>query len=625
MRLIERLLCVACFGLLSGEAAASHVDPYAVMQQAFEAYQKNENYSDVRAVLSQALREAAHDGVLDPSYAILYTMYADTARFEGNPSFALQLTEQGLDLVVRGEDPSESVKNALLVSRGYALADLGRYEEAVEAARITVLWMGETTGKEHGERLEADAKGWAEQAAAADKDYRLPSVAELAIELTKKAQQAVNDGDTGAALMLASRAIVPPNTGLSDAATRYVNALSHTISGIAYAREGQHARALTSFRRGIDLVVTGPWDGRSKPKLDASLLAQAGDGTMIWDLFANMALSASFVGEKELVVAALDVAAEYAATPEARRSLMLQQASAAFRSADFERAEETFRRGAAAARADGKEADALLAEFYVTIARLSQVDQKPQAPELAELARAAERAADAFGEDLWMADYILATAVRMSYSFRFDYDRARRDAELGQHPERRYPVGNAEFPGEAGAVIVLHEAGIDQHVAVAALRQDERERQVHHAVIVHAADEVDPGLVLGAGELHHIDVPVRGLWPCDPPSAFRERAAKACQPDRDDENGALKDELREGRGAEDVEAVEAEHDDQRADERAEHVELAVAQRGRPEEHRGKRGEQIGIGGIGGAAAESRGEQRAGERRAHARQRRSRGS
>ena len=143
------------------------------MQQAFEAYQKNENYSDVRAVLSQALREAAHDGVLDPGYALLYTMYADTARFEGNPSFALQLAEQGLDLVVRAEEPDEDARNTLFVSRAYALADLGRYEEAVEAARITVIWMGETTGKEHGERLEADARGWAERAAAADRDYRL--------------------------------------------------------------------------------------------------------------------------------------------------------------------------------------------------------------------------------------------------------------------------------------------------------------------------------------------------------------------------------------------------------------------------------------------------------------------
>ena len=208
---------------------------------------------------------------------------------------------------------------------------------------------------------------------------------------------------------------------MSEATTKYVNALSHTISGTAYAHEGQHARALTSFRRAIELVVTEPWDGKVEAEAGRGPAFLEGGAALLWDLFSNMALSASFVGDNDLVVAALDVAAAYAAAPEARRSLMLQQASAAFRSADFKRAEETFRRGAAAARADGKEADALLAEFYVTIARLSQAEQKPQAPELAGLARAAERAADAFGEDLWMADYILATAVRMSYPYRFEY------------------------------------------------------------------------------------------------------------------------------------------------------------------------------------------------------------
>src|SRR3954451_14893793 len=102
-------------------------------------------------------------------------------------------------------------------------------------------------------------------------------------------------------------------------------------------------------------------------------------------------------------------------------------------------------------------------------------------------------------------------------------------------------------------------------------------------------------------------------------SAFGKRAAEAGEPHRDDQDGALEHELREGRGAEYIEAVETEHDDQRADERAEDVELAVAQRGGAEEDRGEGGEQVGIGGIGGAASQSRGEQGTGERRAHAQQ------
>ena len=55
----------------------------------------------------------------------------------------------------------------------------------------------------------------------------------------------------------------------------------------------------------------------------------------------------------------------------------------------------------------------------------------------------------------------------------------------------------------------------------------------------------------------------------------------------------------------------------RADESPEHVELAVAQRRRSEKHRGEGGQQIGVRRARGAAAEARGEKRAGERRAHA--------
>ena len=100
-------------------------------------------------------------------------------------------------------------------------------------------------------------------------------------------------------------------------------------------------------------------------------------------------------------------------------------------------------------------------------------------------------------------------------------------------------------------------------------------------------------------------------------SFLRKHAAEAGQADGDDQDRALEDELRAGRRAEDGEAVEADGDDQHADEGAEDMELAVAQRGRAEEHGGEGGQQIAVGGAGRAAAEPRGEQDAGERRADA--------
>ena len=49
----------------------------------------------------------------------------------------------------------------------------------------------------------------------------------------------------------------------------------------------------------------------------------------------------------------------------------------------------------------------------------------------------------------------------------------RRDVHFSQHSSRRYPGRNSEFSREAGTVIVLHEASVDQHIAIIALREDE--------------------------------------------------------------------------------------------------------------------------------------------------------
>ena len=110
---------------------------------------------------------------------------------------------------------------------------------------------------------------------------------------------------------------------------------------------------------------------------------------------------------------------------------------------------------------------------------------------------------------------------------------------------------------------------------------------------------------------------MRGLASSRPPQLSASMRPRLESPTATIKDGALKHILRERRGSEDVEAVEAEDDDQRADEGAEHVEFAVAQGRRAEEDRGESGQQIGVGGAGRAAAKARGEQRAGQRRADA--------
>ena len=371
---------------------AHHIDPAEVVTRAFEQFGKNGSNAEMRAILSGALREARQEEALDASFGILYAMYADIARFEGNPSFALQLCEQGLDLVLGAETPDGNVRNALLVSRAYALAELGRYQEAVEAARIQILWMANEFGQKHADGLERETEEWAKRAAASDADYKLPSVADLSLKLATEARDAVNSGDTGKALVLASRALVPPGTGLSDKAVRLLNASAHAIAGVAYAHESRHDTASVAFRRAVELIVDAPWDGKGKPSLDASLLDEAGRD-LAWELFSNLASSASFLDDNHFVGAMLDVAGEFADNPGRRVALLLQRAGFAFRTKDYAAAETVFLDGAADARASGDEKNALLAEFYVAIARLFKADDTSARPALAELKAAAEAAA----------------------------------------------------------------------------------------------------------------------------------------------------------------------------------------------------------------------------------------
>src|SRR5690606_38561880 len=134
--LLRKLAACVLLLLPAGLAAADHIDPYEVATRAFETFQKNDSYPEARAIFSSALREAAHGGSLDPAFAIVYAMYSDLTRYDGNPAFALQLADEGLALALSAAELDEDMKNALLVSRAYALADLGRYEEAVESVAI---------------------------------------------------------------------------------------------------------------------------------------------------------------------------------------------------------------------------------------------------------------------------------------------------------------------------------------------------------------------------------------------------------------------------------------------------------------------------------------------------------
>ena len=120
MRFIRTTLLIAAS--LASPARADHIDPYDTVQKIYESFKAGGSYQESRAMFSQALRDARHDGKLDPGFAILYAMYSDLARYDGNPAFALQLADEGIALTLTEVPPDENLKNTLLVSRAYALA-----------------------------------------------------------------------------------------------------------------------------------------------------------------------------------------------------------------------------------------------------------------------------------------------------------------------------------------------------------------------------------------------------------------------------------------------------------------------------------------------------------------------
>ncbi len=405
MRLRPILLAAAM--LVAPAVHAHHISPWEVIDRAFTAFDGGKNYDAARGALSAGLREAPHNGKLDPSFAMVFAVYSDLVRNQNHPSFALQLAEEGLALAVSTAEPDEEVKNALLVSRAYALADLGRYREAIETATITALWLGERFGAKAREELEAESREWARQEGLGP-DSKSPSALQTALDLLIQAQDALLALDTAGAIMLASRAVLPEHADLEGAA-RTVNAWSRMITGTAYIVENRNREAATVLRSAVDLLCEEPWDGRSKPLFRHELTGESAR-YIVWNIFIRLAQSALSIGDSELGAAALDIAQDYIGAPADRYSLLVQRAALSMHGGSLDEVEKAFEASEAEARAAGDEENAALARFYASVVRLriAGADGGDEGQQMLERAR---EAAKATGENPHQVEYILTTAV----------------------------------------------------------------------------------------------------------------------------------------------------------------------------------------------------------------------
>ncbi len=393
-------------------ATAEPVDPFAVVDAAMEAYQLRESYADSRAVLSKGLRAAGEQGPLSPDYAIVYAIYSDTARFEGNASFALHLAEEGLRLVRTQEEVEREYENVLLVSRAYALAELGRYQEAVDSARIPAVWMGQRFGADARRDLEAEISGWATRDSSGG-EGELPDAVQLALDLLQQSEKRANEGDTAAAHGLASRAMLPRGTAIDEMSLSFVNGWSHAVSGYAFRLEGRPDAALRAFKRAAAEIIGGEWTGTDLVELSDVFAAEPGARSLAWDIFSNIGAMAAMLNDTALASAALGTAERFASTPERRFTVLVQRSAVLLAQQEFVAAEAEIRRSADDAAQNGDAANAALAELYILITRLYRGVDSGDAI-LAELLDRARKAADLAADNWQQREFILTMAVHQA-------------------------------------------------------------------------------------------------------------------------------------------------------------------------------------------------------------------
>lgn len=398
---------LACSGL---NAAAEQVDPFGLVDRAMAAYQAEERYSDMRAVLSAGLRAASAEGSIGEDFAVVYAIYSDMARFEGNAAFALQLADEGIRLVHAQDQVDREYENMLLVSRSYALADLGRYEEAVKYSRIPAIWLGERFGTGARKAFEAEIANW--NGTLAGGEAPLPDAVQLAVDLLNEAESLANEGATDKAHALASRAMLPASAGLDALSLRFINGWSQAVSAYAFQKEGRSEAALALMLQAADTILGFPWDPTKDLLLPDDLVRDEGAQSLLWDIFSNIGAFASAAQQDPiLATAALNVAEHWATTSPRRFTLLVQRAAVMMLNKDYRGAEATMTRSAREAEAAGDRPNAALAKLYAVLA--SFYHTTPESGDHLRLLKAAEEAAGT-ALDLGQREFILTTAVRQA-------------------------------------------------------------------------------------------------------------------------------------------------------------------------------------------------------------------
>jgi hypothetical protein len=449
--------------LLAAPTAAQMPDPFALIDGAGPFIAAGDMDGAWRH-LDRGIRAARRLGPLTPDWSIALAMLADSIRNRGdNPAYALLIPEEGLALARAGGAAHAQEAALLEVSRAYALADLGRLDEA--AAVLAAPTLGALFGAGAEADLRADAATWA----GGDLGALNTSALVLARRALDAAEAALDRRDPLAALTEAARAELPEGAGFPEAELRLLRAEARALTGRALVLSGRAAEAAAALDEGAAALLAPGWQAGGPPVWQVEVPQPS--RARLTELFFWRARAAIAAGEDGVALAALALAEGLNDRADWRVTLLLPQVQVAQRRGDEAGADAILARAGAAAEARGDADMALLVAFYraANQAAMAPTWEAVDAPRLIAVARAAAQAG-ARGDSVIDPAFVLTEAA----------------AGL---PAALMPAEVLALTREAAA---LSPPGAP---ATAAARAQLRKRAEAHLAAAHALDAARPGAI----------------------------------------------------------------------------------------------------------------------------------
>ena len=357
-------------------------DALVVMEESFALWQGGD-LAGYEAYIGAALRRAREEDALPPEWAFLFGTFSDYVRNEQrNSPYALRLAEEGLAYLAPNAAANPDLSALLQISRVYALADLGQYDEAARSARLAEPLFRQSMGDDLADDLLQSVAEW--EAGRATVFNNAPT--DLARETLAKAEAALDNGDYGLALTLAARATLPDGAGLDVEDVRRINAAAAARSGRALYWLDRKAEAFALMRDAAAMIAPEGWE---EPGSDASVLTidPAGDQQALAQLFFWLARAALDTDALWLVPQALDRAEALDDGSIGLIPIVLVRASWHDALFDPQAAEAALLSAAEMAEAAGQGDQAMLARHHAALRRYAATGAEAEATALIALTR----------------------------------------------------------------------------------------------------------------------------------------------------------------------------------------------------------------------------------------------